>query len=52
MNLVIDDAVEFAIRAAAKTVEKRGAQKAIPWLDEVPEPKEGIRRQRVIRKKP
>ena len=34
---LIDDAVAFAIRAAARTVEKPGSQKAIPWLDEVPE---------------
>jgi ribokinase len=32
----IDDAVAFAIRASGKTVEKEGAQKSIPWLDEVP----------------
>jgi len=53
MDEIIDDAVEFAIRAAAKTVEKHGAQKAIPWLDEVPEPTSGetMRRQRVIWKK-
>jgi ribokinase len=34
---LIDDAIAFAIRAATRTVEKAGAQKAIPWLDEVPE---------------
>jgi ribokinase len=31
----IDEAVAFATRAAGKTVEKEGAQKSIPWLDEV-----------------
>ena len=29
-------AVEWANTVAAKTVERRGAQSAIPWLDEVP----------------
>lgn len=29
--------IEFANRAAAKTVGKAGAMAAIPWLDEVPE---------------
>jgi ribokinase len=33
---IIDNAVAFAIRAAGKTVEKQGAQKSIPWLNEVP----------------
>jgi ribokinase len=33
---IIDNAVAFAIRAAGKTVEKEGAQKSIPWLNEVP----------------
>ena len=32
----IDAAIDFANRAASKTVQKRGAQSAIPWLDEVP----------------
>ncbi|KAF2091049.1 ribokinase-like protein [Saccharata proteae CBS 121410] len=32
----IDAAVEFANRAAALTVQRKGAQAAIPWLDEVP----------------
>ncbi|KAI9704633.1 MAG: hypothetical protein M1820_005381 [Bogoriella megaspora] len=36
-NFDIDAAVEFANRAAAQTVQRRGAQSAIPWLDEVPE---------------
>ena len=34
---LIDNAIAFAIRASARTVEKAGAQKAIPWLDEVSE---------------
>lgn len=51
---IIDDAVEFAIRAAARTVEKPGAQKAIPWLDEVPEPQyeECARQPKTNRKTP
>ena len=35
-------AVEWANRAAAKTVEREGAQVAIPWLDEVPEISEEV----------
>ena len=31
----IDAAVTFANKAAARTVERKGAQSAIPWLDEV-----------------
>ena len=31
----IDAAVAFANKAAARTVERKGAQSAIPWLDEV-----------------
>jgi ribokinase len=34
---IIDNAVAFAIRASGKTVEKQGAQKSIPWLNDVPE---------------
>lgn len=50
---IVNDAVEFAIRAAARTVEKPGAQKAIPWLDEVPAPQseEGSRQPKTSRKK-
>lgn len=50
----VDDAVQFAVRAAARTVEKPGAQKAIPWLDEVPEPQdaESGERLKTNRKKP
>ncbi|EKG18866.1 Ribokinase [Macrophomina phaseolina MS6] len=33
----IDAAIAFANRAAAQTVQRKGAQSAIPWLDEVPE---------------
>ena len=32
---VIGQAVEFAVLAAAKAVEKPGAQSSIPWLDEI-----------------
>ena len=32
----IDAAIDFANRAASKAVQKKGAQSAIPWLDEVP----------------
>lgn len=33
----IDSAIAFANRAAALTVQRKGAQSAIPWVDEVPE---------------
>lgn len=33
-NADIQKAVQFANRAAAKTVARRGAQESIPWLDE------------------
>lgn len=36
-NEVMDEAIAFAIQASAKTVEKAGAQKTIPWLDELEE---------------
>ncbi|KAF2488347.1 ribokinase-like protein [Lophium mytilinum] len=32
----IDAAIEYANRAASETVQKVGAQSAIPWVDEVP----------------
>ncbi|TID22935.1 Ribokinase-like protein [Venturia nashicola] len=32
---VMDDAIAFAIQASAKTVERAGAQKTIPWLSEL-----------------
>jgi ribokinase len=32
---VVGRAVEFAIQASAKTVQKRGAQSAIPYLEEI-----------------
>ena len=35
---VIGQAVEFAILAAARTIEKPGAQSAIPWLDDLDNP--------------
>ncbi|KAI9822646.1 MAG: hypothetical protein M1827_000365 [Pycnora praestabilis] len=35
-NFDLQEAVEWANKAAAKTVERKGAQNAIPWLDEVP----------------
>lgn len=36
-------AIAWANKAAAKTVERRGAQSAIPWLDEIPAlPNDGI----------
>lgn len=35
--LDLDEAIGFANRAAAQTVQKEGAQKSIPWVDEVPE---------------
>lgn len=31
----VDAAIQFAIRASGKTVEKTGAQSSIPWLNEV-----------------
>lgn len=34
-NFDIDAAIMFANKAAARTVERTGAQSAIPWLDEV-----------------
>jgi ribokinase len=37
-SAVIGQAVEFAILAATRTVEKPGAQSAIPWLDELKKP--------------
>ncbi|KAF2140287.1 uncharacterized protein K452DRAFT_196678, partial [Aplosporella prunicola CBS 121167] len=33
----IDSAIAFANRAAALTVQRKGAQAAVPWLDEVPQ---------------
>ncbi|KAL0259099.1 putative ribokinase [Diplodia seriata] len=33
----VDSAIAFANRAAALTVQRNGAQAAIPWVDEVPE---------------
>lgn len=33
----IGAAIAFANRAAAQTVQRNGAQSAIPWLDEVPD---------------
>jgi ribokinase len=32
----IDAAIEYANRAASQTVQKKGAQSSIPWVDEVP----------------
>jgi ribokinase len=32
---LICHAVQWAIRASAKTVQKKGAQSAIPWLEEI-----------------
>ncbi|KAL8947041.1 MAG: hypothetical protein Q9222_006632 [Ikaeria aurantiellina] len=32
----VSDAVSWANEAAAKTVQKKGAQDSIPWMDEVP----------------
>ncbi|KAF2179856.1 Ribokinase-like protein [Zopfia rhizophila CBS 207.26] len=32
----LDSAITFANRAASMTVQKRGAQSSIPWVDEVP----------------
>ncbi|KAI4131374.1 MAG: hypothetical protein LQ338_001259 [Usnochroma carphineum] len=37
-GMSVDEAVRWANQAAAKTVEKEGAQDAIPWRDEVPPP--------------
>ncbi|OCL04709.1 Ribokinase-like protein [Glonium stellatum] len=36
IDVAIDFAIDFANRAASKTVQKKGAQSAIPWLDEIP----------------
>lgn len=33
----MDAAIAFANRAAGQTVQRKGAQSAIPWVDEVPE---------------
>ncbi|KAF2105653.1 ribokinase-like protein [Lophiotrema nucula] len=33
----LDEAIAHANRAASMTVQKRGAQSSIPWMDEVPE---------------
>ena len=30
-------AISYANRAASMTVQKKGAQSSIPWVDEVPE---------------
>lgn len=32
---IIEEDVKLACRAAGRTVEKKGAQSAIPWADEV-----------------
>lgn len=34
---VMDEAIAFAVQASAKTVERAGAQKTIPWLSELEE---------------
>jgi ribokinase len=33
----LNAAISFANRAASLTVQREGAQSAIPWMDEVPE---------------
>ena len=33
----LDTAIAYANRAASMTVQKKGAQSSIPWMDEVPE---------------
>jgi ribokinase len=35
LNFQIEEAVKRATRAAAKTVQRKGAQESIPWLDEL-----------------
>ncbi|KAL8679245.1 MAG: hypothetical protein Q9224_007053, partial [Gallowayella concinna] len=40
----VGGAVEWANKAAARTVEKEGAQDAIPWVDEVDGLPQGVRR--------